>query len=175
MFYFFTSNTCVKTCIIDCSLSRYLPKITKFNITYRNSNFQSSLDNTIFDQCHFENCTFRRLFISHVLFHNSSFKYTEFTNVKTSRTEFRNSTLDYTKYVQYSCIAAHAKNQSTILFSHSLFSSDDGFTVSSIRTYHRTILIQTAKLTIRRSFVWMVRVIWTLIIIFGRQACGKRI
>jgi len=65
----------------------------KDNVTYENTNFNTSIDNVIYSHCRFVNCTFKRLFISHVKFNNCSFMDSEFTNVKTSRTLFQDTLL----------------------------------------------------------------------------------
>lgn len=79
-------------------------QVTKFNFTYRNVNFQTSLDNMVFDRCTFQNCTFRRLYTNHVLFNNSVLENTEFASVKTSRTTFINSNLSEIKSVPLFCL-----------------------------------------------------------------------
>lgn len=80
-----------------------ISQVTKFNFTYRNVNFQTSLDNMIFDRCTFQNCTFRRIYTNHVLFNNSLLENTEFASVKTSRTSFINSKLNEMKSVRLFC------------------------------------------------------------------------
>ncbi|XP_053696577.1 synaptic vesicle glycoprotein 2C-like [Sabethes cyaneus] len=72
----------------------YRNTINKDSISYENNDFNKSIENIIYTNCRFVNCTFRRMFISHVTFNNCTFQYTEFTNVKTSRTQFKYSTFD---------------------------------------------------------------------------------
>uniref|UniRef100_A0A336N197 CSON009553 protein n=1 Tax=Culicoides sonorensis TaxID=179676 RepID=A0A336N197_CULSO len=64
------------------------------NRTYRNSYFNTSMDNQIYSNCTFLNTTFRDLYMTHITFLNSTFTNTEFSNVKTSGTVFEYSTLD---------------------------------------------------------------------------------
>lgn len=61
--------------------------------------FNMSLDNIIYTDCIFINCTFSRIFLSHIQFINCSFIDTEFTNVKTSRTFFHNSSFDEVRFI----------------------------------------------------------------------------
>lgn len=69
-------------------------RVTEVNRTYESVEFNASIENVVFSECYFRNCTFRRLFLNHVQFHNCSFLNTEFANVKTSRSRFENSVLD---------------------------------------------------------------------------------
>lgn len=67
-------------------------------MSFENADFNKSIENIIYTNCRFVNCTFRRMFISHVTFNNCTFLDTEFTNVKTSRTQFKFSTLENVGY-----------------------------------------------------------------------------
>lgn len=64
------------------------------NRTFESVDFNVSIENVVFGECRFENCTFRRVFLNHVQFNNCSFTDTEFANVKTSGTRFVDSVLD---------------------------------------------------------------------------------
>lgn len=68
--------------------------IQKYLEKYEDTLFNESLDNQIFTDCSFVNCTFDRIFLSHVHFINCTFSESQFTNVKTSRTFFKYSTLE---------------------------------------------------------------------------------
>ncbi|XP_063699909.1 synaptic vesicle glycoprotein 2C-like isoform X3 [Culicoides brevitarsis] len=72
----------------------YRNTIITSNRTYRNSYFNTSMDNQIYSNCTFLNTTFRDLFMTHITFLNSTFVNTEFSNVKTSGTVFEYSVLD---------------------------------------------------------------------------------
>lgn len=65
-----------------------------FRDSYKDQLFNESIDNQIFTDCLFVNCTFDRIFLSHVHFINCTFTESQFTNIKTSRTFFQHSTLE---------------------------------------------------------------------------------
>lgn len=73
-------------------------------------NFNDSLDNAVYNNCYFLNCTFSRIFISHVFFNNCTFLESEFSNVKTSRTHFENSTLQDIKLIDTDLTGRHFTN-----------------------------------------------------------------
>lgn len=68
-------------------------RVSETNRTYDSVDFNVSIENVAFGDCQFRNCTFRRVFLSHVQFENCSFVDTEFANVKTSVTRFVDSVL----------------------------------------------------------------------------------
>lgn len=67
------------------------------SMLFTDQHFNMSLDNMLYIDCQFVNCTFNRIFLSHVAFENCSFSDTEFANVKTSRTNFYDSVFSYVK------------------------------------------------------------------------------
>lgn len=120
----------------------------------------------IFDHCTFQNCTFRRLYMNHVLFNSSMLFNTEFASVKTSRTTFINSKLYEMKSVLISFARpTRAQFNSEI----KTFLADS----STPKFHHEISLI--AYWTTRVSYAWMVHATWILITTYLLRQRGNRI
>ncbi|XP_055387047.1 synaptic vesicle glycoprotein 2A-like [Condylostylus longicornis] len=83
---------------------------TKVNLTFENSVFDRNIENLIFSNCKFINCTFHGVYISHVFFENCTFVNTEFSNIRTSQTNFLNAAFDNVKLIDTDLTERHFIN-----------------------------------------------------------------